>query len=185
MGDVDLDDGEPFRRNTVVGNVTFSGGFVTESTGEGLFNVSKDIDVSSGEKYRKQVADWLEDALGRPSVELDAPPPPPERRERRGTASRDGHDNVSLPRFELRPVAGGTFEQPVLVPWVVTYMSHNAGWFFGQEFGTAGGARIRVMLVAYDRDGSVLGYTDVDASRVSERVFSPTGPQMARATLRP
>jgi hypothetical protein len=175
---VDFDEGDPFRRNTAVGNITFSGGFITENTGEGLFNVSKDIDLSSTEKYREQVRDWLSLGLGPPMITLDSPPPPPKRKERRGTTSHDGHDNVSLPRVDLLPVPASGFERPVLVPWVVTYLSHNGGWFFGQEWGTGGGARIRVMLVAYDTDGSVLGYRDIDGSRISERIFSPTGPQM-------
>ncbi|MEZ4319090.1 MAG: hypothetical protein R3F61_16365 [Myxococcota bacterium] len=174
----DHDEGDPFRRNTVVGNLTFTGGFVTENTGAGLFNVSKEVSLASEDLYRTQVSDWLADTLGPPTVVLDPPPPPPVRRDERGTRRHDGHDNVSLPRMELRPQAGGTFTEPTLVPWVVTYVTHNGGWFFGQEYGTGGGARIRVLLVAYDANGQVLGYRDVDASRISERVFSPTGPQM-------
>jgi len=178
LGDMDADDSDPFLRNTYVGNLIFSGGFVTENTADGMFNVSKQIEPSNQQKYRGQVRDWLADTLGKPNTDLNAPPPPPRRRERRGSTSRDGRDNISLPRIDFVPVDGGNFERPVLVPWVVSYLSHNAGWFFGQEYGTGAGARIRILLVAYDTDGTVIGWTDVDGSRTSERVFSPTGPQL-------
>ncbi|MCB9690562.1 MAG: hypothetical protein H6736_01985 [Alphaproteobacteria bacterium] len=165
-------DGDPFRRNAAVGNITFGGGYVTIDEGRGQHNVSKDVVVSEEERYQRQVTDWLADLLP-----LGAPveaPVPPEAREVRGTTSRDGHDNASLPNVELRPVAMGPLPRPTLVPWVVGYYSHNAGWFYGQRWGTGAGARVHVLLVQHGEDGSVLGYMDVDGSRVSERVFSPT-----------
>lgn len=171
-----LEGEDPFRVNGVVGNVTFSGGYITENDGAGLHNVSKTVEVTQGERYREQVGLWLGDLL-QPTVTV-ADLPPPKTRERRGTDRRDGTDNISLPRTTFQPVPADPLGQATLVPWVLQYTSHNAGWFYGQQYGTPAGARIHILLVAYDADGQVLGWEDVDASRISERIFSPSSPQL-------
>lgn len=171
-------DGDPFRTNAAVGNILFSGGYVTENDGRGMHNVSKNVEIAEQERYRRQVTDWLAGML--PSTVVAEGLVPPKTREVRGSqgGAIDGHDNASLPRLQLQPVAVGELPHPTLVPWVVSYYSHNAGWFYGQEFGTAAGARVRILLVAYGRDGRVLGHTSIDGSRISERVFSPSEPQL-------
>ncbi len=178
-----------FRANTVVGNVRFGrDGYIVADTPDGQFNVSKSLTITNRDKYRTQVADWLTGAFDqplRPIDDLDLPPVP-ERRDQRGTSSRDGRDNISLPRGIWSPVPADdpSWTEPLVVPWVVGYTSHNAGWFFGQTYGTPAGARIHVLLVAYDSDGSVLGWTDVNASRISERNFKPTGPELQDLLLK-
>lgn len=173
---VDLDLGDSFKSNTTVGNVTFTGGYVTENTGAGLFNVSKHVAVDAEEIYRGHAGAWIEDLVD-PTAEIS--PPLPSRHERRGTDPKDGHDNLSLPRVDLTPVALTVAPGRVTtVPIVMSYYTHNGGWFFGQEWGTGAGARVRIVLVTYAADGSVLGWMDIDGSRTSDRVFSPTGPQL-------
>lgn len=171
-----LEEQDRFRTNTTVGNITFSGGYVTETTEEGMFNVSKEVALSAEQKYTSHADRWLGELL---LSEVEFSAPLPERHERRGTSRLDGHDNASLPRVTLTPQPlEGEASQVTLVPVVASYYSHNGGWFFGQEWGTGAGARIRVLLVKYAPDGAVLGWLDVDGSRTSERVFSPTGPQL-------
>lgn len=175
----ELLDGDPFRTNTTVGNVTFSGGYITANDGKGLHNVSKDVAITQEDGYREDVANWLDARLAPTTVVTD--PVMPKRTEQRGTegeATKAGHDNRSLPRVDYRPLPMGPLPRPTLVPWVISYYSHNAGWFYGQQWGTGAGARIHILLVAHDTDGSILGWTGIDASRISERVFSPSEPEL-------
>jgi hypothetical protein len=176
---VDRSDADPFRENTTVGNVTFSGGYITTNDGRGLHNVSKVVEITREDDYREAVAGWL-DGILEPTTTVEDPVAP-KRIERRGTAgmaTKEGHDNQSLPAVDYRPLPMGPLPQPTLVPWVVSYYTHNAGWFYGQAWGTGAGARVHVLLVAHDTDGSVIGWRGVDGARVSERVFSPSEPEL-------
>lgn len=170
-------EGDRFRQNTLVGNYSFSGGYVTERDDTGMYNHSKEVVQGDGEAYRGHVRDWLATTLPA-QAQVRRAPPPPRASPERGTSRHDGRDNQSLPRLRYTPVPGGSFAEPTVVPWVISYYSHNGGWFYGQEYGSGAGARVRVLLAAYDTDGTVLGWIDVDGSRVAMRMFSPTGPQL-------
>ncbi len=169
-------DGDQFRKNAVVGAIFFSGGFVTENDGRGLHNVSKEVSIADRDRYREQVASWLRGVL--PPTVVVEDPPPPRPILTRGSHPMDGKDNQSLPRFTFEPQPTGPLPQPTIIPWIVNYYAHNAGWFYGQTWGTGAGARIRILLVAHDTSGAVVAHSDLDASRISERVFSPSEPQL-------
>lgn len=174
---IDHEQVDAFRKSTVVGNLNFSGGYVTDTSEKGMYNVSKEIRHTSADEFRAQVGAWLAQTLPA-TASVGQLPPPPARSLQRGTSRVDGKDNQSLPRNRYTPQPGGRFAGPTVIPWVIAYYTHNGGWFYGQQWGTGAGARVRIVLAAYDRDGSVLGWTDIDASRISNRVFSPTGEQL-------
>ena len=52
---------DPFHANAVVGNIVFSGGYITENDGRGMHNVSREVSVGQQERYREQVGLWLEE----------------------------------------------------------------------------------------------------------------------------
>ena len=173
----DHEDVDAFRTSTVVGNLQFSGGYVTDSSEKGLYNVSKNVRITNTDDHREMVIAWLDVSLS-PTGQVPELPPPPSRIKQRGTSRIDGKDNQSLPRLRYVPAPGGRFNAPTAIPWVIAYYTHNGGWFYGQQWGSGAGGRIRILLAAYDTDGRVLGWTDVDASRIAMREFSPTGEQL-------
>ncbi|TVQ92707.1 MAG: hypothetical protein EA397_06000 [Deltaproteobacteria bacterium] len=173
----DHEDVDPFRTSTVVGNLQFSGGYVTDSSEKGLYNVSKTVRITNTDDHRDMVIAWIDESLS-PTASVPELPPPPTRTKHRGTSRVDGKDNQSLPRLRYAPTPGGRFDAPTAIPWVIAYYTHNGGWFYGQQWGSGAGGRIRILLAAYDTDGSVLGWTDIDASRIASREFSPTGEQL-------
>jgi len=187
-----------FRSGVYVGNLVFSGGFITEQQDVGLQNVSKKVDFEAEDRYRKQVAELLDrmygDALDkkgnvrwqRMSISADVIESH-RMRAVRGTHDEDGRDNVCLPRFELEAgtlpaealtdVPTGT--DAVIVPYVVLYYTHNAGWFLGQTYGHGGGARFRVFSVTYDaKTGAPLGHMDATTRFLHEEVFQPNSGQL-------
>ncbi len=189
---------DAFRSGVYVGNLVFSGGFITEQQDVGLQNVSKKVDFEAEDRYRKQVGEILEvqfgDALDKAGkltwqrVSIDPDMINSHRaRAVRGTHEEDGRDNVCLPRFELEPSAlsaeviselpAGT--EAVIVPFVVLYYTHNAGWFLGQTYGHGGGARFRVFSVTYDaKTGAPLGHMDAMTRFLHEEVFQPNSGQL-------
>jgi len=174
---IDHEQVDPFRTSTVVGNLNFTGGYVTDTSEKGMYNVSKEVRHTSVDEHRAMVLSWLGETLPT-TTKVTRLPPPPVRAVQRGTSRVDGKDNQSLPRNRYTPQPGGKFAGPTAIPWVIAYYSHNGGWFYGQQWGTGAGARVRVLIAAYGADGSVLGWTDIDASRIANRVFSPTGQQL-------
>ena len=68
----------------------------------------------------------------------------------------DGTDNLNLPRLSLQappmPAVQGVDGRWLLVPYLRSYYTHNAGWFLGQQNGCMGGARVEAYLVLYDRE---------------------------------
>jgi hypothetical protein len=195
---VDLEDSNPFRSGLYVGNLVFSGGYVTEQQEVGLQNVSKRIDFEAEETYRDQVGDLVADMLSSAldgqrrvtwqptSLPMDSVPEQTFRPVR-GTHEEDGRDNVCLPRFDLVPeplppeaLAGlPSGVEAVIVPLVVLYYTHNAGWFLGQTFGSSAGARIRLVTVTYDaKSGVPMGHIDVTTRFLHEEVFQPNSGQL-------
>ena len=149
-----------FLRNEFVGNVRFGGGVVR--TGEIALEVrARIVELGQDDAYRAQASRWLTGVAGSALADarIDAVPltldalPTVERVPVRGVHPLDGHDNLNLPRSSLRagPVAPRA-EGPRwgVVPVVRTYLSHNGGWFLGQEWGTSGGARLEAGFVVYD-----------------------------------
>lgn len=176
-----------------VGNVVFSGGFEVVERSGGLENVSVNQETSLEERYRGQIGDVVSDCvaegLGREGrdwvpVSLERAPPLPSRRDVRGTIKQDGRDNQPLPRFSLTPSTweGGapvpSGADALLVPFVVHYYAHNGGWFIGQTYGSAGGARVRVLWALYGADGRVIGWGDHGARTEEHGHFSPNSQEI-------
>ncbi|MED5373568.1 MAG: hypothetical protein VX899_21300 [Myxococcota bacterium] len=152
----------PFVDGVFVGNLVHSGGYVQEEVGDyGIQTHSKLIETGAQAPYTELALDFTQQAIG---AALDArgatwtPLPElvvemPETKRVRGSHPLDGTDNVNLPRFELTPPpmpAVSAQGDHLLVPFVVSYYSHNAGWFYGQHMGCQAGARGRVYWVLYD-----------------------------------
>jgi hypothetical protein len=93
-------------------------------------------------------------------VGLPSTVPTPEWRPYRGLHPEDGHDNVNIPRSNLRPTDWP--EAPrgdVLVPYLRAYYTHSGGWFNGQQYGCLGGARVETFLVLY-HDGRAIWWME-------------------------
>jgi hypothetical protein len=184
---------DPLWRGVYVGDVVFSGGFEVEEIDGAMQNRSTQVELGSQERYRADTLAWTRECLGgalgvegRDFVWTDAPAevPTPERRNLRGSSSSDGHDNQALPLFHLAPrslpspitVPAGA--DVLLVPFVVHSYSHNGGWFLGQTYGSASGARLRWFVVAYDATGTPVGHVDVEARTETPGLFSPNSSQV-------
>ena len=179
----------PFDDGVYVGNVVMAGGYVTSERGDyGMQRHSKEITLTAQSTYREQaaevVATMFETGLTEAEVtwrDVDVTAVEPERRKVRGTHPQDGSDNVNLPRFQLMPQAMEPTEgvDTVLVPYVVRYYSHNAGWFYGQQYGCGSGARMRILWVLYDGEsGAAEAWRDVDVRAIEPYVFSPSSAEI-------
>ncbi len=192
-----LDGEASFRHGVYVGNVTMRGGFVTEEDPEyGLQVRAKEYSFSAQAQLAGTAADWSDQAFAellqdggvtyrRAPVQV----PAPIRHRSRGTHEADGTDNVNLPRFTLEPSPLAPGSAPgadqVLVPIVVSYYSHNGGWFLGQEYGCGMGARLRVLWALYDSaSGAPIAWGEVDAREIDSRVASPSSAQLEDALLK-
>ncbi|MFT4625372.1 MAG: hypothetical protein ACI8PZ_004040, partial [Myxococcota bacterium] len=184
-----LDGADPVRTGTAVGHVLFGGGYITEDHPTGQQNVSGEAKLDATNLYTEHAIEWAEtslrDALAvwgdvEPTA-LAAPPTRPLMRALRGDYDDLGRDNQPLPRFAVEPVdlEPGTLPADlkadvVIIPWVVRWYTHNGGWFLGQTWGSAAGARTRVIIAAHDaRDGRVLGWSDIEAHWIHDAEFNP------------
>ena len=147
-----------FIRNAYIGNILFGGGLIR--SGDVALEVrSRLIEFNQQAEDATQGTRWLHDTLAGVLDEkkvdwkpIDAPNPVPvpEWVAFRGLHPEDGHDNVNIPRTNLRPT-DWTAAPPgdVLIPYLRAYYTHNGGWFNGQQYGCLGGARVEVFLVLY------------------------------------
>lgn len=182
---------DPFTDSLHVGHLHLSGGYIVVETERGMQHRSKDVEPSAEGSYAEDAAYWLDSAVseivasrsGIEARQIAAVPPEaleaPTRRNERGSASDDGTDNISLPRFELYPGELDIAKVPslpddvehILVPIIVHYYSHNGGWFVGQTYGSGGGARVRVLWVAYDAEtGRPVRWGEVSAREITRRM---------------
>lgn len=199
---LDTHDADSFASGTVVGHLIFEGGYITVKQETGQQNVSREVDTSAVDTYRQYAKSHVDrvmtETLQRrklPTVSWDPPEglTPPERRPLRGTHPKDGRDNISMPRFEIQatPLPASVLDSippgndAVVVPWVASYYTHNAGWFVGQTYGTAAGARYRVYVGVYDaKSGAMLGWTDTTAIFIHDTIFQPNTGQTEDFLLR-
>jgi hypothetical protein len=183
-----------FLRNEFVGNVRFGGGVVR--TGEVALEVrARIVELGQDEIYRAQAARWLTGVAGSALADagIDTLPltldalPALERVPLRGVHPLDGHDNLNLPRRRLRagplaPRADGP--RWAVVPFVRSYLSHNGGWFLGQEWGTSGGARLEAAIIVYDlRTGAPVRQVWATGRVVSEMDGQPSGARLDQYLL--
>ena len=180
-----------------------TGGYEVENTGDaGLQTIAKHYELNSAEEYRATVTEWADSAFGAVLDErkiawqpVDLSVNVPVKHLSRGSHPLDGTDNINIPRFTLEPSPlpapvslSGRRSAPqglvdgvdlVLVPLVVAYYSHNAGWFVGQEHGCGAGARFRLLWTAYDAaTGVALEWGDVDRRTIEPYTFQPNSSQL-------
>ena len=158
----------PFLRNEYAGNVRMGGGMVR--TGAVALEararlVEFGLQAELQEQGRRWLAGAIDQALddrGLVHTGVVVTPTVPVRVPTRGMHEDDGTDNLNLPRLELQAPVMPTLEGDhaarwLLVPYLRSYYTHNAGWFLGQQNGCMGGARVDTFLVLYDRQsGSVV-----------------------------
>jgi hypothetical protein len=131
-----------------------------------------------GEALGREGRDWLAAAPVDPGGW-----PAPRRRDLRGSGPLDGRDNQALPRFELSPAPWPEAPVPdgavgLLVPVIVHYYAHNGGWFLGQTYGSARGARARVLWARHAPDGAVEAWGEHEVRVEEHGVFSPNRAQV-------
>jgi hypothetical protein len=178
-----------FLRNEFAGNVRMGGGLVR--TGPVALEArARLIERSQEAELGAQGVAWLDLAVrealerrGLPHGRVEIAAPVPERVPVRGLHEDDGTDNLHLPRLALRagpapslPDAGARY---LLVPYLRSYYTHNAGWFLGQGNGCMGGARVDVFLVLYDLQTGAVAAT----MRATGRHIEPHKGQPARAEM--
>ena len=196
-----------FEAGDAVGFITHAGGFVHQP-GAGGYVRSKEVTIEQHAEYRARVTRWTQSTLGRAlsAAKISWQPleataalsaPKPLRSELLTEESPDGKDDVNMPYLEFTPAprwgstplsslvpSQGASEEAVLVPTVLYYYAHNAGWFLGQEWGCASGARFRLLLALYRvRDGLLISSHDLEARVLNEKVFNPDRTALER-TLR-
>lgn len=188
----------PFLRNDYVGNVRFGGGFIR--SGDVALQVrARLMEFNEQEKYADQGARWLADALGGvlsarkvPVSALPAAVGPlpltvtwvP----RRGLDPDDGHDDVNLPRTDLRfgplPPNPSAATPWLLVPVLRAYTSHTGGWFIGQEYGCMAGARVTVAIALYDvRRGEPVWWMEATGRKLDSGTAVPSVAQLDQYLL--
>ncbi len=184
---------EPFMEGVFVGNVVHSGGYVQDQVGDyGQQTHSAEFTLSAQASYQELSYNFALDALGRAmdANEIDWTTEPdetywPVKERLRGSHPADGTDNVNLPRFTLMPAeippwTGGDHK---LLSWVVSYYSHNAGWFYGQHMGSKAGARGRIFWALYTPDGKPVAWADLEARYLYTKVFQPNSAQTEDALI--
>jgi hypothetical protein len=159
-----------FLRNEYAGNVRMGGGMVL--TGAVVLEArARLVEFGLQAELQEQGRRWLHDAVdqalddrGLPHTSVVVAPTTPARVPSRGMHDDDGTDNLNLPRLELQaPVMptleGDHSERWLLVPYLRSYYTHNAGWFLGQRNGCMGGARVDTYLVLFDRQSGAVVWT--------------------------
>jgi len=184
-----------FLRNDYVGAVRFGGGLIR--TGETALEVrARFVEFSAQAELRVQAVAWLNDTArdllvgARVAEVLPAAAvavPTVARKSMRGAHKLDGRDNLNLPRVDIEPLPltpDSTGARWLLVPYLRGYTMHNGGWFLGQEWGTAGGARIETMLVLYDRrSGQPVWWQSATGRHIEAMMAQPSKAQMDQFLL--
>lgn len=186
-----IPDGDTVHTGLYVGNLVFSGGYVTEESDIGLQNRSRAHERKAEEAFAElvsqQAAVAVEAALDKRKVDWQpwSPEAVPslEFLRVRGTHEEDGSDNIPLPRWDISMprVEGSDWPEvdAVMVPYVIHYYGHNAGWFLGQTYGHGAGARYRLVVATWDaRTGRPLAQTDITTRVLHERIFQPNSGQL-------
>ena len=187
---------DPFADNLTIGHLHHEGGFVAENK-HGSQVRSKKVTLQNEDDMKTLAQQWVDERFthilkARGTVVESMPPieerfGAPKKENIRGSTPRDGKDNISLPRYHLKPTplnkellnALTDSGDVLIVPYVVHYYTHNAGWFVGQTWGCSGGARFRVFWTAYDlKTGQVISYQDIDAWELSQRIHQPSRTQL-------
>ncbi len=172
---------DPIREGVAIGHITFAGGYATEATAIGQQNASRTAVLDGAERYEADAAAAVLPMLTGLAA-IETLPVAPTRHELRGSYSHSGTDNQPLPRFDLIqvPIAAiPSASGAVVVPWIVDAYTHNGGWFFGQTFGSASGARLRVWFGIYDAaSGAPLGWTDCSSIVQHDDIMSPNASQV-------
>lgn len=192
------DDMASFRASSWVGSIWFAGGYEVYPEEQ---NQVRSVDITLGDHaaFEAQGVAWATQALeaaagqaGWQVVPFSGPSDgwiaAPTRRPIRGSVPFDGDDNLNLPRFDLVPgdldAAAFSAADGVLVPILVHYYAHNAGWFIGQQEGTWAGARIRVLWSLHDAaSGTLLGWGDVGTKAPTDARANPNRQQLQDALL--
>ncbi len=184
---------EAFMDGVYVGNVVHGGGYVQEAVGDyGQQTHSVEFTFSAQENYAGIAVNFAQTAMQQSLSENEAafelaPPESawPVKTPLRGTHPADGSDNVNLPRFTLMPpeIPAWTGGDHKLFSWVVSYYSHNAGWFYGQHMGSKAGARGRVFWALYEPSGKPVAWADVDSRYLYSKVFQPNSAQTEDALI--
>lgn len=184
---------DPFMDGVYVGNVVHSGGYVQEAVGDyGQQTHSVEFDFSAQETYAEIAVSFAQTALQQglsangASIELALQQGAwPVKTPLRGTHPADGTDNVNLPRFTLMPpeIPAWSGGDHMLLSWVVSYYSHNAGWFYGQHMGSKAGARGRVFWALYTPDGKPVAWADLDSRYLYSKIFQPNSAQTEDALI--
>lgn len=184
---------DPFMDGVFVGSLVHGGGYVQEAVGDyGQQTHSVEFSFSAQETYAELAVSFAQNALQQgltangAAMEL-APQQSawPVKIPLRGTHPADGSDNVNLPRFTLMPpeIAAWSGGDHKLFTWVVSYYSHNAGWFYGQHMGCKAGAHGRIFWALYTPDGKPVAWADLDSRYLYSKVFQPNSAQTEDALI--
>ncbi|MGB1700192.1 MAG: hypothetical protein ACPHRO_09580 [Nannocystaceae bacterium] len=188
---------EWFEQNSTVGFMLHEGGFVTDK-GMGGYTHTKTVSIFENPEYEATIGTLVEGVIRRElqrrgTAPLDVAVKVPEATWVGTTLQEpgDGHDNVNIPYRELvmpsrLDLAGEDANgaalpngvSAILVPVVTYYYAHNAGWYYGQTWGSTAGCRARVALAIYDDRGRLQSTREFDTRYLSGREYQPNGAEI-------
>ena len=182
---------DPFMDGVFVGNVVHGGGYVQEAVGDyGQQTHSAEFSFSGQQAYAEISVSFVQGALQEALNQATLGTAPaqsawPVKTPLRGSHPADGTDNVNLPRFTLMPpeIPAWSGGDHMLLSWVVSYYSHNAGWFYGQHMGSKAGAHGRVFWALYEPGGKPVAWADLDSRYLYTKIFQPNSAQTEDALI--
>lgn len=188
-----------FSANVFCGVIQFSGGYVRGPAEQGAIIQNRLMTLSLESEFRKEAATksagliaaaFRERNIAATMLSTGIPPHSLTLTGEVDFRARpdEGRDSINLPlsRYQggptLSAAARATLSRSaghdgyIVVPVVLRYFRHNAGWFNGQEIGAYAGARIALKLLIYDlRSGAKVFDEDYEQKRfaVGQSIVNP------------
>jgi hypothetical protein len=180
---------DTYEKNLYVGNIEFSGGFVT-SPEDGMATRTKNVDFDRQEVLKQRASEVFsrlidtavtEKRYEYEKVKLEEIVPVFNPSSVRYTMEidyskhkEDGNDNINLPWYILKvqglspdlahTISQSTDAKYLMVPLIEHYYSHSAGWFNDQTYGCGAGIRMTFHVLIFDLESGkrVFHYTNME-----------------------
>lgn len=188
-----------FDRNVYCGTIQFSGGYVRGPAEQGGRIQNRLMTLALEDETKREAARESAAMLEKAFAERGLQVKPLRTQIHRRLLTLDseldyrsrpdeGRDSINLPllRFHGGPtlntnavaalMRSAGHEGYVVIPVILRYFRHNAGWFNGQEIGAYAGARIAIKLLVYDlRSGARVFDEDYEQKRfaVGRSIVNP------------
>ena len=177
--------------NNIIGHVYHSGGVVSFQN-NGSQSRSNSIEITSINDYLSNInsvidtVSYTESYIKKISENDEHYPIKITTNKIRGSIELENIDNLNLPvvTFDSEVNTQSQLwdsieEEHILVfPVIISYYTHNSGWFIGHEFGCEAGARIEINLYIYDSKQTLIEQYNVSNSKILEKVYQPSSTEL-------